>query len=212
MYLNTETELHLYFSTYKSSLFTRIHTGAFGRDLISFEFLIVVNSDGCLHFMLCYVIMSSGQEYLRKWQHALSFEINNRIGISCYLFGLSFSINISLRENAMKILYHWHISPVRLARKYQGSSNHWASSNEPHADIIHIWKCIRAMKYWKLVSILLLKGTEYNTKKYIRIILVKLCSLYSKEASCDSAVWYNSCQINLRWSMEAEENSYEKNF
>uniref|UniRef100_A0A670IVE2 Reverse transcriptase zinc-binding domain-containing protein n=1 Tax=Podarcis muralis TaxID=64176 RepID=A0A670IVE2_PODMU len=101
-----------------------------------------------------------------KWAqdigHNIMFEDWERL----WTTGLNFTACNALKENVMKMIYRWYMTPVKLAKIYHLSDNKCWKCKENEGTFFHLWwTCPKVKAFWEKIYNELKKVFKYTFSK-----------------------------------------------
>uniref|UniRef100_A0A670IW01 Reverse transcriptase domain-containing protein n=1 Tax=Podarcis muralis TaxID=64176 RepID=A0A670IW01_PODMU len=101
-----------------------------------------------------------------KWAqdigHNIMFEDWERL----WTTGMKFTACTALKENIMKMIYRWYMTPVKLAKIYHLSDNKCWKCKEAEGTFFHLWwTCPKVKAFWEMIYNELKKVFKYTFHK-----------------------------------------------
>uniref|UniRef100_A0A670K7G8 Reverse transcriptase domain-containing protein n=1 Tax=Podarcis muralis TaxID=64176 RepID=A0A670K7G8_PODMU len=102
-----------------------------------------------------------------KWAQDIGYNIMFEDWERLWTTGLNFTACNALKENVMKMIYRWYMTPVKLAKIYHSSDNKCWKCKENEGTFFHLWwTCPRVRAFWEMIYNELKKVFKYTfTKK-----------------------------------------------
>uniref|UniRef100_A0A670JTK1 Reverse transcriptase domain-containing protein n=1 Tax=Podarcis muralis TaxID=64176 RepID=A0A670JTK1_PODMU len=87
-----------------------------------------------------------------KWAQDIGHDIMFDDWEQLWNTGIKFTACNALRENIMKMIYRWYMTPVKLAKIYHLPSNKCWKCNEIEGTFYHLWwTCPKVKAYWEMI-------------------------------------------------------------
>uniref|UniRef100_A0A670HZZ5 Reverse transcriptase domain-containing protein n=1 Tax=Podarcis muralis TaxID=64176 RepID=A0A670HZZ5_PODMU len=87
-----------------------------------------------------------------KWAQDIGHDIMFDDWEQLWNTGVKFTACNALRENIMKMIYRWYMTPVKLAKIYHLPNNKCWKCNETEGTFYHLWwTCPRVKAYWEMI-------------------------------------------------------------
>ncbi|CAI5767565.1 Hypothetical predicted protein [Podarcis lilfordi] len=87
-----------------------------------------------------------------KWAQDIGHNIMFADWEQLWTTGIKFTACNALRENIMKMMYRWYMTPVKLAKIYHLPNNKCWKCNETEGTFYHLWwTCPRIKAFWEMI-------------------------------------------------------------
>uniref|UniRef100_A0A670JC67 Reverse transcriptase domain-containing protein n=2 Tax=Podarcis muralis TaxID=64176 RepID=A0A670JC67_PODMU len=108
------------------------------------------------------VVKSAMIKWAQDVGHNIMFEDWERL----WNTGMKFTACIALKENIMKMVYRWYMTPVKLAKIYHLSDNKCWKCKEAEGTFFHLWwTCPKVKAFWEMIHNELKKVFRYTFSK-----------------------------------------------
>ncbi|XP_062836077.1 CMP-N-acetylneuraminate-beta-galactosamide-alpha-2,3-sialyltransferase 1 isoform X1 [Anolis carolinensis] len=106
------------------------------------------------------------KECMTKWAKNIGRAIHMDKWEACWNRKLNLTYSYDLKENWMKMLYRWHITPKKLGLINKSMNTKCWKCGEEEGTFFHIWwKCRKAKKFWSTIHESLQKIIEKRFNK-----------------------------------------------
>uniref|UniRef100_A0A670HYM7 Reverse transcriptase domain-containing protein n=1 Tax=Podarcis muralis TaxID=64176 RepID=A0A670HYM7_PODMU len=87
-----------------------------------------------------------------KWAQDIGHDIMFADWEQLWTTGIKFTACTALKENIMKMIYRWYMTPVKLAKIYHLPNNKCWKCNETEGTFYHLWwTCPKIKAYWEMI-------------------------------------------------------------
>uniref|UniRef100_A0A670HP09 Reverse transcriptase domain-containing protein n=1 Tax=Podarcis muralis TaxID=64176 RepID=A0A670HP09_PODMU len=94
-----------------------------------------------------------------KWAQDIGYNIMFEDWERLWTTGIKFTACSALKENIMKMIYRWYMTPVKLAKIYHLSDNKCWKCKEAEGTFFHLWwTCPKVKAFWEMIYNELKKG------------------------------------------------------
>uniref|UniRef100_A0A670ICH5 Reverse transcriptase domain-containing protein n=1 Tax=Podarcis muralis TaxID=64176 RepID=A0A670ICH5_PODMU len=101
-----------------------------------------------------------------KWAQDIGYNIMSEDWERLWTTGMKFTACNALKENIMKMVYRWYMTPVKLAKIYHLSDNKCWKCKEAEGTFFHLWwTCPRVKAFWEMIYNELKKVFKYTFPK-----------------------------------------------
>uniref|UniRef100_A0A670K4W9 Reverse transcriptase domain-containing protein n=1 Tax=Podarcis muralis TaxID=64176 RepID=A0A670K4W9_PODMU len=101
-----------------------------------------------------------------KWAQDIGYNIMFEDWERLWTTGMKFTACSALKENIMKMMYRWYMTPVKLAKIYHLSDNKCWKCKEAEGTFFHLWwTCPRVKAFWEMIYNELKKVFKYTFHK-----------------------------------------------
>uniref|UniRef100_A0A670KAD3 Reverse transcriptase domain-containing protein n=1 Tax=Podarcis muralis TaxID=64176 RepID=A0A670KAD3_PODMU len=101
-----------------------------------------------------------------KWAQDIGYNIMFEDWERLWTTGLNFTACNALKENVMKMIYRWYMTPVKLAKIYHLSDNKCWKCKEKEGTFFHLWwTCPKVKAFWEKIYNELKKVFKYTFSK-----------------------------------------------
>ena len=108
------------------------------------------------------LVKSAMTQWARDVGHNIEFTAWERL----WRKDLKFTACYTLRENFMKMIYRWYLTPVKLAKMYRNCDNTCWKCRGSEGSFFHMWwACRKASGYWEIIYNELKKILKFTVPK-----------------------------------------------
>uniref|UniRef100_A0A670JT87 Reverse transcriptase domain-containing protein n=1 Tax=Podarcis muralis TaxID=64176 RepID=A0A670JT87_PODMU len=101
-----------------------------------------------------------------KWAQDIGYNIMFADWERLWTTGVKFTACNALKENIMKMIYRWYMTPVKLAKIYHLPDNKCWKCKETEGTFFHLWwTCPRVKAFWEMIYNELKKVFKYTFPK-----------------------------------------------
>uniref|UniRef100_A0A670K0T0 Reverse transcriptase domain-containing protein n=1 Tax=Podarcis muralis TaxID=64176 RepID=A0A670K0T0_PODMU len=101
-----------------------------------------------------------------KWAQDIGYNIMFEDWERLWTTGMKFTACTALKENIMKMIYRWYMTPVKLAKIYHLSDNKCWKCKEAEGTFFHLWwTCPKVKAFWEMIYNELKKVFKYTFHK-----------------------------------------------
>uniref|UniRef100_A0A670HXR6 Reverse transcriptase domain-containing protein n=1 Tax=Podarcis muralis TaxID=64176 RepID=A0A670HXR6_PODMU len=106
------------------------------------------------------------KEVMIKWAIDLGYSLEYERWVKLWTKDMKFTACVSLRENMEKMMYRWHITPVKLGKMYKTGDKRCWKCKKKEGDFHHMWwSCEEVKRFWGSIYDELKKILKYTFPK-----------------------------------------------